>query len=166
MKWGDPWINPSLIVLGCEKTYYPFVWFRGSPLAVWQRHLGERDTNESMANYVIGHYSLKFWHPLRIKIVDPNLFKRSGANIRRQSCVPHGHAEFCWFCSIPSTTLLLKQVAFSPSGDRSFLSVWGGITQSTPMESISRWLHACGIRAGSPFPSDKSLVGVGVTNCD
>ena len=82
----------------------PFVWFRGLPLALWQRHLGERDTNESMANYVIGHYSLNLWHPLTLKMVDPNLFERSGANIHGQSCVHHGHTEFCWFCSIPSTT--------------------------------------------------------------
>jgi len=72
----------------------------------WARYQWE------LANYVIGHYSLKLWHPLRLKIVDPNLFKRSGANIRRQSCVHHGHAEFCWFCSIPSTALLLKQGVF------------------------------------------------------
>ena len=68
---------------------------RGLPLAVWQRHLGERDTNESMANYVIGYYSLNLWHPIRLKIVDPNLLKQSGANIREQSCAHHGHAEFC-----------------------------------------------------------------------
>jgi len=46
--------------------------------------------------------------------------------MRGQSCAHHGHAEFCWFCSILNTTLLLKQRGpFHLRVTGHFLSVWG-----------------------------------------
>jgi len=40
---------------GVRLEYSPFIWVGGSPLEVYQPHLGERDDNKLMVNYAVSH---------------------------------------------------------------------------------------------------------------